>query len=52
MKSLTDERAETAIHFLHATDESAAAAKVDCQRLEDAIKAREDAAFLRAEGSV
>lgn len=52
MKSLTDDKCEECIHFLHDTDEEAAEAKTDVERKSDEIKAREDAIFMRSEGSV
>lgn len=48
---ITDERAEKAIRFLADTDEKAAIAKTDVQRLEDEIKAVKAAIFMRSEGS-
>ena len=49
---ITDERCEKAIRFLAETDEKAAIAKVESQRLEDEVKAIKAAVFTRGEGSV
>lgn len=49
---IPDERCDKAIHYLHDTDDEAAIAKVDVQKFKDEIEAREDAVFLRLEGSV
>lgn len=49
---ITDSRCEKAIIYLAETDDEAASAKVEAQRLEDEIKAIEAAVFLRVEGSV
>lgn len=49
---ITDERAEKAIAYLATSDEKAAVAKVDVQRLEDEIKAQKAAIFMRLTGSV
>lgn len=49
---ISDPKCEESIHLLHDTDDEAALAKVDVQKAEDEIKAREDAIFMRSEGSV
>ena len=49
---ISEERAEKAIHYLADTDEKAAFAKVEAERLEDEIKATKAAILLRVEGSV
>lgn len=49
---IDDSRCEKAIRYLAGTDDETAEAKVECKRLEDQVKAVEDAIFLRLEGSV
>jgi hypothetical protein len=49
---IPDHKCEECIHYLHDSDDEAAVAKVDVQKAEDEIKAREDAIFMRSEGSV